>query len=141
MSYLLIKSLHLISVISWMAGILYLYRLLVYHAEETEELVKSRFRVMEHRLYKYITFPAMVASFVFGILMLVMNPLLLHFGWMHAKLGCVILLAAATLYADFARRRLADGTWRHGSKVFRFLNEVPTLLMIAIVIFVIMRPF
>jgi len=141
MSYLLVKSLHLISVISWMAGILYLYRLLVYHADETEELVKSRFRIMELRLYKYITFPAMVASFVFGIMMLVMNPLLLQFGWMHAKLGCVVLLAAVTFYADFARRRLADGAWKHGSKVFRFLNEVPTLLMIAIVIFVIMRPF
>jgi putative membrane protein len=73
--------------------------------------------------------------------MLVMNPFLLSQGWMHAKLGCVLLLAATTFYADHARKRLAAGTWRHGSKIFRYLNELPTLLMIAIVIFVIVRPF
>jgi putative membrane protein len=124
-----------------MAGILYLIRLFIYHRMETEAVVKSRFEVMEYRLYRYITFPAMVASFVFGLAMLGDNPTLLKMPWMHAKLTLVILLAAVTLYSSKIRKRLAAGEMPYTTKFFRILNEIPTLLMIFIVLLVILKPF
>jgi putative membrane protein len=124
-----------------MAGILYLLRLFVYHAEETESLVKSRFEIMERRLLRYITVPAMIAALVFGVWMLYLNPPLLRQGWLHAKLTFVVLLMGVTLYSHRLRIQLAAGTCRKTSVFFRVLNEVPTLLMILIVILVIVRPF
>src|SRR3954463_270883 len=97
--YRLVLALHIISIISWMAGLLYLFRLFVYHAAEKEEVVKERFRMMEWRLYRIITMPAMVAAFVFGVTMLYLNPTLLRQPWMIAKLILVSLLIAVTHYA------------------------------------------
>ena len=139
--YRLTLALHVISIISWMAGLLYLFRLFVYHAAETEAVVKSRFQVMEWKLYRLITVPAMVASFVFGVAMLVQNPGLLHEGWMHAKLLFVAGLIAVTHYSKRVLRQLAAGTNQKSERYFRIMNEVPTLLMIGIVILVIVRPF
>lgn len=124
-----------------MAGILYLLRLFVYHVEETETVVKNRFEIMERRLLKYITAPAMVAAFIFGVWMLALNPELLKQRWMHAKLCFVVCLVAVTMYAGSLRRQLAKGSQRRSSFFFRVLNEVPTLLMILIVLLVILRPF
>lgn len=139
--YELLKALHIISIISWMAGILYLYRLFVYHAEETEAVVKSRFMIMEQKLLRVILLPAAVASLIFGVWMLVMNPALLHQEWMHAKLGLVGLLLFLTHYAGRLRKSLAAGTCRWTGKQLRLLNEAPTILMILIVLLVVLRPF
>ena len=141
MAYRFVLALHLISVISWMAGILYLYRLFVYHAEETEGLVKMRFIVMEKKLLRIITLPAAIASLAFGVAMLVMQPILLQQPWMHAKLGLVVLLLGMTHYAGKIRKQLEAGVSRRSGKFFRIANEVPTLLMIGIVLLVILRPF
>jgi len=134
-------ALHIVAVISWMAGILYLYRLFVYHAEETENVVKERFIVMERRLYRFITTPAMWLSIAMGTAMLAVNPSLLEHHWMRAKLFCVFFLIGITQMAGPMHRKLASGESKKTSKTFRILNEVPTLLMIAIVFLVILKPF
>lgn len=139
--YRALLAFHLVAVISWMAGILYLIRLLVYHAAETEAVVKSRFVVMEQRLYRVITVPAMMAAVGFGAWMIALNPSLLSEGWMHAKLGLVVLLVGITHYAKRAMRQLGAGQCEKSERFFRILNEVPTLLMIGIVFLVILRPF
>ena len=140
-AYLVLKSLHLVSVISWMAGILYLFRLFVYHAEETENVVKKRLHVMAYRLWRYITVPAMVASAVFGACMIGLAPSLLAAPWLHAKLLGVAGLVAMTLYGGSTIDALEEGTCRVSSRTFRILNEVPTLLMIGIVFLVVLKPF
>jgi protoporphyrinogen IX oxidase len=139
--YLMSKSLHIVSVISWMAGILYLYRLFVYHAEETEEIVKTRFRVMESRLYSYITVPAMVASLVFGTLMLLLQPNQFAAPWLHGKLLLVAALVAVTLFAQHQIEVLETGNAPLSSRTYRILNEVPTVLMIVIVFLVVFKPW
>jgi protoporphyrinogen IX oxidase len=139
--YRFVLAFHIIAVISWMAGILYLIRLFVYHRSESEAVVKARFEVMEYRLYKYITNPAMIVALVLGIYMLVDNPALMKEPWMHAKLGLVVLLIGVTHYASRIRKQLAAGKLPHTVKFFRIYNELPTLLMICIVMLVILRPF
>jgi protoporphyrinogen IX oxidase len=139
--YRIVLTLHLVSVISWMAGILYLIRLFVYHAAEKESVVKDRFIVMERKLYSIIAAPAMVASLVFGLAMLGLNPILLSEPWMQAKLFFVACLMLATQYANRMRGKFETGEVPKSEKFFRIFNEVPTLLMILIVIMVIIRPF
>lgn len=134
-------ALHIVSIISWMAGILYLYRLFIYHVEETESVVKARFEIMEERLARIIMLPAAGASFVFGAFMLALNPYLLQQPWMHAKLLFVVGLLGMTHLAGRVRRQLAKGTCPYSSKTLRILNEVPTLFMFGIVIMVIIRPW
>lgn len=138
--YRVLLSLHIISVISWMAGILYLIRLFVYHAAETESVVMQRFMVMEQRLYRYITLPAMISSYVFGIAMLTMNSGLFSFGWIHWKLALVLTLTISTLYSGRVVKDFAAGSCKHSEKFFRFYNELPTLLMIIIVFLAILKP-
>ncbi len=140
-TYRILLSLHLIAVISWMAGVLYLYRLFVYHAQETNEVVKERFVVMEYRLYRYITAPAMYIAMVLGISMLVYNPNLLKFGWMHAKLFFAFCMIGITQMAGPFHRKLKAGTSTIPHKTFRILNEVPTILMIGIILMAILQPF
>ncbi len=136
-----LKSLHVIAVISWMAGILYLYRLVVYHVAEKEEVVRARFRVMERRLWRAITVPAMVVAAAAGLGMIWLDPTLLRAHWLQAKLALVVALILATLYAGRAVRRLAANQPVASERHFRVANEVPTLLMILIVILVIVKPF
>jgi len=124
-----------------MAGILYLYRLFVYHIEETESVVKERFKVMEAKLMHIILLPAMLVSLLLGIVMIAMNPTIMKGPWMHTKLLLVVGLMFMSHYAGKLRRELGDGTCRKTSKQLRILNEVPTVLMIGIVFMVIMRPF
>jgi putative membrane protein len=132
---------HIIGVIAWMAGILYLFRLFVYHAAETESVVKARFVVMERRLYKYITVPAMLFALVFGLLMLIANPQLFRQPWIHAKLTLVFLLMGYTGLGGRFRRKLEAGTCTVSERAFRWLNEVPTAFMIVIVFLAILKPF
>lgn len=136
-----VKSFHVISVIAWMAALLYLPRLMVYHAESTVGSDKSEtFKVMERRLLRGIATPAMIASWVFG-LWLAWSIGVWGDGWFHAKLACVLALSA--YHGMLARyvRAFADDRNQRPARFFRLINEVPTLLMIAIVIFVIVKPF
>ncbi len=138
--YLWLKALHVIAIISWMAGLLYIWRLYVYHAMETERVVMSRFEVMERRLLNAITTPAGVVSVATGVWMLVLVPAWLREPWMHVKLTMIVLMIANHGYAIYCRHRLLREPHFLNHKWYRVLNEVPTLLMIVIVIMVITRP-
>lgn len=137
-----IKSLHIISVIAWMAGMLYLPRLFVYHCDAAPGSDKSEtFKIMERRLLRAIINPAMIASFIFGGLLL-LTPGIVDWTdwWVHAKLVLVILMTAVHgLFARWRKDFEADRNTRP-AKVFRIANEGPTLLMIAIVILVVVKP-
>ncbi|HPD83336.1 MAG: protoporphyrinogen oxidase HemJ [Alphaproteobacteria bacterium] len=136
------KALHLIAVISWMAGMLYLPRLFVYHvgAQKGSDLSET-LKIMERRLLRFIINPAMILSFVFGGLMIWANPDLLHQPWMHAKLTAVLLLTAVHgFYARWRKDFAADRNIR-SAKFYKIWNEAPTVLMIVIVIMVIVKPF
>lgn len=139
--YKALLCVHIIGIISWMAGILYLFRLFVYHCEETESVVKARFTVMERKLYRYITLPAMIVSVLAGLGMLALAPALLSQGWLHAKLLLVFALILTTGYASTIHKNLVENNNQLSSKQLRLLNELPTLLMVFIVIFVIIKPF
>ena len=134
-------ALHVVSIISWMAGILYLIRLFVYHSAEKESVVMERFKIMESKLYRLITFPAMIASLVFGVSMIVMSPTLLKMPWLHAKLFMVALLMGSTFYCGKILKLFAADQKPHHERFYRIFNEVPTLLMLVIVFLVILKPF
>ena len=141
MSYDVIKALHLISVMSWMAGLLYLPRIFVYHAETTVGSVRAEtFKVMERRLLKAIMNPAMIASFAFGIWMIVLAPGLLYEPWMHVKILCVLLMAGCHGVFSKMRRRLENDGLPQTPRAYRIWNEVPTVLMVIIVFMVVVKP-
>jgi len=138
-----IKSLHVISMIAWMAGMLYLPRLFVYHCDVARGSAESeRFKVMERRLFKLITNPAMIATWIFGLL-LVATPGIVDWsaGWWHVKFLCVILMSGVHGVLSARRRAFLEDRNTKSQRYFRILNEVPTLLMILIVFMVIARPF
>lgn len=143
MLYLFFKWLHFLAIISWMAGILYLFRLFVNHAEAGENAaIHLLLSKMEDRLYRYITRPAMIVSWIAGLSMLTLNPGHFANGWIHVKLFCLLLLSGTTLYAGKLRLEFAAQA-KHlpTSKQLRILNEVPTLLMMLIVGMAVFRPF
>ncbi|MAS74715.1 MAG: TIGR00701 family protein [Rhodospirillaceae bacterium] len=141
MSYEIIKALHIISVIAWMAGLLYLPRLFVYHADTPLGSVQAEtFKVMERRLLKAIMTPAMITSFIFGIWMLVLVPALLTEIWMIIKIVCVFGLAGCHGLFSRMRRDLENDKLPYSSKVYSIWNEAPTLLMIIIVIMAVVKP-
>jgi putative membrane protein len=141
MLYLWIKAIHVIAVIAWMAGMLYLPRLFVYHAETPRGSIQSEtFKIMERRLLKAIINPAMILTWVLG-LYLVWDGGWYKSGWLHAKVALVLILSG--LHGVYVRRLkefAADKNTRP-AKYYRILNEVPTVLMIGIVILVIVKPF
>ena len=141
--YLWFKALHVISVIAWMAGLLYLPRLFVYHTQKKPGSDASEtFKIMERRLLRAIMNPAMVASFVFGGLLLWdLGADALSMGWLHAKLACVAGLVAMHGLMARWRREFAEDRNRHSERFYRLMNEVPTVLMIAIVILAVVKPF
>lgn len=141
-NYLWFKALHLIAVMSWMAGMLYLPRLYVYHADAPKGSDKSEtFKVMERRLLKFIMNPAMIATFLLGLLMIAANPSIMQGGWIHAKMLLVLLMAIVhMLYAKWRKAFERDENVRP-AKFFRMWNEAPTLLMIVIVILAVAKPF
>lgn len=142
--YLLVKSLHVISVIAWMAGLFYLPRLYVYHTEadavkgETAEL----FQTMEYKLLRYIMNPAMIATWIFGLWMVFM-PGIIDWGlfWPYLKVAAVVGMTWFHAWLSLQRKALASGSCSVTGKQFRLMNEVPTLLMIVVVINVIMKPW
>lgn len=142
MLYDWIKALHVISIIAWMAGLLYLPRLFVYHCQvQAGSEASETFKVMERRLLRAIMNPAMIAAYVFGIAMIVLTPEWMKQGWLHAKLLFVLLLTASHMMMARWRRDFALDRNTRSQRFFRIANEVPTLLMIGIVIFVIVKPF
>ena len=140
-AYLWVKALHIIAVIAWMAGMLYLPRLYVYHCEaEPGSQQSETFKIMERRLLRAIINPAMIAAWILGF-MLVAHGDLWAAGWMHAKFA--LLIAMQLIHAAFARwrRQFARDENRHTQRFYRIMNEVPTVLMIGIVLLVVLRPF
>jgi putative membrane protein len=136
-----LKALHIISVIAWMAGMLYLPRLFVYHCAAEPGAVQSEtFKVMERRLMRAIINPAMIATFVFGI-WLVWQGGWLSATWLHAKLALIILMSGVHGMLSRYRRDFAADQNRHSEKFYRIINEVVTVLMIGIVLLVVIKPF
>ena len=139
--YLWIKVLHILAFISWMAGMLYLPRLFVYHAEAPRGSPQARtFVVMERRLMRVIMLPALLVTWITGVTLAVQAGFL-HEGWFHAKFALVIVLSALHGYFAKVRKDLAEEINRHDSRFFRVVNEAPTVLMAAIVILVVVKPF
>ena len=139
--YLLFKSLHLIAVISWMAGLLYLPRIFVYHSEATHESQKDIFKTMERKLYNYIMMPAMLLSWLFGILLIhtITFSVFLEL-WMQIKIIAVIIL---TYYHFTLGKYLSDfaiNNNQKSSKFFRIYNEIPTIILIVVIFVVIFKP-
>ena len=139
--YLLFKSLHLVAVISWMAGLLYLPRIFVYHSEASHESQKDVFKTMERKLYNYIMMPAMLLSWLFGVLLIhslgfaVFTEL-----WMQIKTALVIIL---TYYHFLLGKYLSDfaiDSNKKTSRFFRIINEVPTIILIVVVFVVVFKP-
>ena len=140
--YLLFKSLHLIAVISWMAGLLYLPRIFVYHVENLEKKETTEiFEVMEKRLYFYIMRPAMILSWLFGIILIYISGIdIFSQLWLHIKLGLVILLTIYHEFLGICLKSLRLNTNTKTSKFFRIINEVPTIILIFIIFIVIFKP-
>ena len=139
--YEILKSLHLIAVICWMAGLLYLPRLFVYHCEaEAGSQMDFTFQKMERRLYRFIMSPAMLLTWVFGLWLAFaytgFSP-----GWLQAKLALVVVLTGVNHYLGYCLKLFKNNKNYHSQRFYRILNEVPALLMIAIVILVITKPF
>ena len=140
--YLLFKSLHLIAVISWMAGLLYLPRIFVYHVENIEkEQATLIFETMERKLYNYIMRPAMILSWLFGIVLIWINGIE-SFGylWIQLKILFVVLLTIYHEYLGICMRQLKSKQITKSSKFFRIINEIPTILLVFIVFVVVFKP-
>jgi putative membrane protein len=139
--YAWIKALHIISVIAWMAGMLYLPRLYVYHcAAEPGSVQSETFKVMERRLLRAIINPAMGAAFLFAGLMLVAQPALFGAGWFHVKLVLIVAMTAFHGFLSRWRKDFAADRNRRPARFYRLMNEVPTVLMIGIVILAVVKP-
>ena len=140
--YLLFKSLHLIAVVSWMAGLLYLPRIFVYHVENIKKKESIEiFKVMEKKLYFYIMYPAMVFSWIFGLILIsIIGFSSLSFLWLKLKLLFVVLLTIYHFYLGKCLNKLKEDTNNTTYKFFRIINELPTILLILIVFIIIFKP-
>jgi len=139
--YLWLKAFHVVAVIAWMAGMLYLPRLFVYHcAAEAGSVQSETFKVMERRLLKAIMTPAMIVAWVLGLILLAQGEWW-RAGWMHGKLALVVLMSGAHGYLAARAKDFAADRNQRPARFYRILNEVPTVLMIAIVVLVIVKPF
>ena len=144
-TYLFFKSIHLIAVISWMAGLLYLPRIFVYHSDavknrKSEDLM-STFKVMERRLFIYIMNPAMIVSWIFGMLLIhnvgIEN---LNFFWLQLKLVFVIILTIYHFFLFQCLRKFAENNNSFSPKFYRIINEIPTVLLIGVILVVVFKP-
>ena len=140
--YLLFKSLHLIAVVSWMAGLLYLPRIFVYHVENNEKKEATNiFEVMEKRLFFYIMRPAMILSWVFGLALIYLNGLEIFSKlWFQIKIVLMILLSAYNDYLGKCLAALKNSTNTKSAKFFRIINEIPTVILIIVVFLAIFKP-
>ena len=141
-TYLTLKALHLIAIIAWMAGLLYLPRIFVYHVENKQDQNTSNtFKIMEKKLYYYIMMPAMFLSWLFGLL-LIFNIGLdqLVFKWLQIKLILVLILTSYHFFLGLCLRKFSLDLNTYSSKFYRIFNEVPTILLILIVFIVVFKP-
>lgn len=142
MLYLWVKALHIISMVCWFAGLFYLPRLFVYHAMSSDAASHERFCVMERKLYRGIMLPSMIATVVFGIWMLALNPILFKTGlWLHIKLTLVLLLIGYHHACGSLLKKFAVGANTRGHVFYRWFNEVPVIFLLVIVILVVVKPF
>ena len=141
-TYLLFKSLHLIAVISWMAGLLYLPRIFVYHSQNNAQpIISEVFKVMEKKLFYYIMTPAMILSWIFGLILIhEIGFDKLEEKWMIIKLIFVVLLTLYHLYLGKILGQFKLDSNKHSHKFYRYINEIPTLLLILIIFVVIFKP-
>lgn len=139
-----ILAAHVIAIISWMAGILYLYRILIYSSEQgtSDAKIHALLCMMGRKLYRIITIPAMVVAWALGLTMIGLNPELMSQRWLQVKLICVVLMTCFTIYAGALVSQYEAGKEPlPSSKRLRIMNELPTLLMFVVVVMVIVRPF
>ena len=143
--YFFFKAFHIVGFVAWFAGLFYLVRMFVYHAEvadkpkELQEDWKKQFTLMQWRVYKVICNPAMMITWTFGLLMLFTNPALLEQSWLHVKLFLLVLLTGYHLYCKGIIKKQENGTSKYTSFQFRLLNELPTLFLVAIVLLAVIR--
>jgi protoporphyrinogen IX oxidase len=139
---LLIKAFHIIALVAWFAGLFYLPRLFVYHADTTDTISIERFRIMERRLYYGITWPAAILTTALGLWLISYNfSYYLKAGWMHAKLSLVISLWVYHLLCGYYVHRFAKNVAVKKALFFRVFNEIPTVLLVGIVVLVVVKPF
>ena len=141
-AYNWLRALHIIAMVAWFAGLFYIFRLFVYHVEQRDKPeVVAVLQVMERRLYRAICWPAMIATFVFGLWLLLLNPHgYLQAAWFQIKLVGVVGIVAYHLYSGKVRRDLAANTCQLTSRQCRFINEFPTLMLILVVIMAVVKP-
>lgn len=139
--FLWFKAWHVISVICWFAGLFYLPRLFVYHAMSEDKLSYERFEVMERKLYRGIMNPAMIATWVFGVLMLMPNWAAYKTqGWLHIKLALVVLLTIYHFFCGYYRKKLINNAHYKNHVFWRWFNEAPTIALVIVVCLVIVKP-
>jgi putative membrane protein len=141
MLYLWIKALHIVSLVCWFAALFYLPRLFVYHAQSEDTISRERFVIMERKLYRGIMGPSMIATLLFGIWLIYLNPGLMQQAWLHAKLTLVVLLIGYHHMCGAQLKRFARDKNTRSHKFYRWFNEVPVLFLLLIVILVVVRPF
>lgn len=136
-----IKAFHVIFIVAWFSGLFYLPRLFVYHAVSSDQPSIDRFKIMERKLYYGITWPSAILATVFGLWLLSLNAsAYMQFGWMHAKLGLVVLLWVYHLTCGHYLKKFKHDNNQHSHKFYRWFNEIPVIFLIAIVILVIVKP-
>jgi protoporphyrinogen IX oxidase len=137
-----IKAFHLIAMVAWFAGLFYLPRLFVYHADSTDQISQERFKIMERRLYYGIMAPAAIVTVGLGFWLLSYNfSGYLLMSWMQAKLLLIGILIIFHLYCGILRKQFANDKNKHSSTFYRYLNEFPTLILIAVVILAVVKPY
>lgn len=136
-----VKSFHIIAMVCWFAALFYLPRLFVYHVQSEDQISQDRFALMELKLMRGIATPSMIATLLFGFWLLHYFPGYMSDGWMHAKLTLVFLLIGYHHMCSAYRKKLANGTNTKSETFFRIFNEVPAVLLVAIVILVVVKPF
>ncbi|ONM43400.1 TIGR00701 family protein [Halopseudomonas pachastrellae] len=139
--YLWIKAFHIMAVITWFAGLFYLPRLFVYHAQAEDDVSRERFKIMERKLLRGIMNPSMVVALLLGGWMLYLSPAWLSQGWMHAKLTLVALLVVYHHMCGGIRKRFAEDANTRSHVYYRWFNEAPVLALVGIVILVVVKPF
>lgn len=138
-NFLWLKALHIIFLVTWFAGLFYLPRLFVYHATTTDDISLERFKVMERKLFVMTTIGGAL-TIIFGLSMVLCNPVYHHLSWFHVKMALVALLIAYHIWCFLLLRQFARGQNCHSHQWYRWFNEIPSLLLIAIVILVVVKP-
>ena len=141
MLYLWLKALHIVAIVCWFAGLFYLPRLFVYHAMSEDAISRDRFQVMERKLYRGIMIPSMIATLAFGIGMIALNPALFSGGWLHAKLALVVLLIGYHHMCGAQLKRFARNENTRSHVFYRWFNEIPVFILLAVVILAVVKPF